>query len=284
MTKKKKTIIYIMSDVRSGSTLLENILSYAPKTISVGELHHLDSHLYRGKWGKTWNWNCSCGKSIVDCEFWKKILNNLKRKNIKISATTLNSENNVKNEIREKFNLDVINHINEIYTAIFDEANVDVIIDSSKHKRHGILLYKNSNYNIRIVYLKRDIRAVSISKAKWANKFQQKRKNLLNILVRTKLYEIKTKKLLKSIPQEHFISIRYEELAKQPQIVANRISEKFRLSYFDAPKYMDYTNKHTIGGTPSRFETRKIKYDSSWEIKAKQKPVFYFIGGLINSV
>ena len=68
----KKTIIYVMSDVRSGSTLLENILSNAPNTLSVGELHHLDSHLYKGKWGRPWNWTCSCGKSIDNCKFWNK--------------------------------------------------------------------------------------------------------------------------------------------------------------------------------------------------------------------
>jgi hypothetical protein len=43
----KPTIIYIMSDNRSGSTLLENILSKSDECFSVGELAMLKGHLLK---------------------------------------------------------------------------------------------------------------------------------------------------------------------------------------------------------------------------------------------
>ncbi len=43
----KCTIIYVMSDKRAGSTLLENILSKSDETVSVGELALLKNHIFR---------------------------------------------------------------------------------------------------------------------------------------------------------------------------------------------------------------------------------------------
>ncbi|SLM28699.1 hypothetical protein MTBBW1_1470012 [Desulfamplus magnetovallimortis] len=284
---KNKTVIYIMSDVRSGSTLLENILSKSPNSISVGELHHLDSHLYKGKWGKTWNWNCSCGKSIKNCEFWKKILANLQNKNIQIENTSLMpviKDNNIAGK-DEQYNIKVIKLINEIYTAIFEEMNVDVLIDSSKHTDHGIMLCRESNYKVKIIYLKRDIRAVALSKEKWAKKFNTDEKNhIYRILIRSKKHDIRLKRKLKEIPKEDVIKIQYEQLAHHPNATINKIIKKFNLSHFKVPEYMDIDNSHTIGGTPSRFEKNKIVCDSKWVKISKGKPVFHIFGKIIDLI
>jgi hypothetical protein len=283
---KNKTILYIMSDVRSGSTLLENILSKAPNVICVGELHHLDSHLHKGKWGKTWNWKCSCGKSIGNCEFWEKILANLQNKKIELENTSLRPVNKVNafSEKDKKYNLKVIKLINEIYKAIFEETNVNVIIDSSKHTDHGIMLYKNSDYKIKIIYLKRDIRAVVLSKAKWAKKFKTPEKNIYTILRRTKIRDIKLKRKIKEIPNDDVIKIEYEQLALHPKSTINKIIEKFHISHFKVPEYFDIENNHTIGGTPNRFEKNKIVLDNTWMKKSKQKPLFHIIGKIIDRI
>lgn len=278
-----------MSDVRSGSTLLDNIFSNAPNTISVGELHHLDSHLYKGKWGKTWNWTCTCGKSIIDCEFWKKVLDNLKEKKVKIENTSLkkikkNDTETEKNKKKE-FNEKVIKLINEIYDAIFEETDSDILIDSSKHIEHGIELYKtNKKYNIKIIYLKRDIRAVVLSKLKWAQKFGREKSSAYEILIRTKFHDIFLKQQIKKILKEDIIQIKYEELSKKPQEIINKITEKFLLPHFEVPEYMDLTNSHTIGGTPSRFKKSKIKYDKNWEKRSKKMPFFHVLGKIVDSI
>ena len=45
--QEKTTVIYIISDRRSGSTLLENMLSKSEEIISVGELAMLKGHIYK---------------------------------------------------------------------------------------------------------------------------------------------------------------------------------------------------------------------------------------------
>src|SRR5690606_31016409 len=70
----EKIIVYIVSDVRSGSTLLENIISRENDVFPVGELHSLGSYLRREGWGAEWQWRCSCGEEIEKCSFWKLVL------------------------------------------------------------------------------------------------------------------------------------------------------------------------------------------------------------------
>src|SRR5690242_9267801 len=74
--EKRKTVIYVVSDRRSGSTLLENILSKSPQVTSLGELNTLKGHILKQGPGERWNWNCACGQPLTLCEFWSPILKN----------------------------------------------------------------------------------------------------------------------------------------------------------------------------------------------------------------
>lgn len=286
-----KKIIYIMSDVRSGSTLLQNILSKSNEIISVGELHNLDSHIHKGALGKTWGWKCSCGSEFENCNFWKNVFLNLKNDGIKTIDKT--SVSNMKSRIEYLFtnnnsdisytkNAKMLKQLNSIYTAIFKSSGCKVIIDSSKHPIQGLTIYKNINYDIKIIYLKRDIRAVVTSKQKWNKKFNTSSPNKYRTLLISKLYEYLILKCLRKIDEADKITINYKSLSVNPQNTVDLIINKFQLKKFEAPEYMFLENDHTIGGTPNRFKKRKIKYDSVWEMEVSKKPIFNLIGGLLN--
>src|SRR6476620_7183383 len=83
---EKCTVIYVMADVRSGSTLLENILSKSGETVSVGELALLKGHILHQGPGIKWSWNCSCGTPVLECRFWKDAL-----KRIDVNAPNFNT-------------------------------------------------------------------------------------------------------------------------------------------------------------------------------------------------
>ena len=63
-----------MADNRSGSTLLQNILAQSDECFSVGELAMLKGHLVQESSGKRWNWKCSCGEPVSECNFWKPLI------------------------------------------------------------------------------------------------------------------------------------------------------------------------------------------------------------------
>jgi hypothetical protein len=278
-----KTIIYIMSDLRSGSTLLENVLSNAPNILSVGELHHLNSYLYHKKVGRTSRWKCSCGKSFENCVFWSKIISTLKDRDVEISKTAIIPDNKYssENSIHKKENKRVIKLIDEIYSAIFHEYNINYIIDSSKTPWQGMGLYSYSDFNIKIIYLKRDIRAVTLSKLKWTKKLHNNNRNIYKTLKYTKSYDNEIKKYIKQIKSKDIIKVKYEQLAKSTNKTIKIVTRKYNMPQYDVPEYMEYNNKHSVGGTPNRFEKSKIKYDSSWIKKSKQKPIFHIIGKIV---
>ena len=163
--KDKQTIIYIMSNQRSGSTLIENVLSKSPQIVSVGEARHLGGHIHKNGPGGAWDWNCSCGNSLLECEFWKKVYRNMSISNpLEIPITKiLYPKGHEKNQIKAD-NRKVVTLMNQVYQAVLKTANCAVLVDSSKIAFHGASLYQNSPFNFKFIYLRRDLRAVSISK------------------------------------------------------------------------------------------------------------------------
>src|SRR6266487_3281346 len=155
----KPEIIYIMSDNRSGSTLLENILSKSDECFSVGELAMLKGHLSKNGPGEKWDWNCSCGNPLNECVFWSPIIKktyhvnpenfftgidwNFKSKKLALNALfpflfkkrflrLINSDNNKK----------VINTLNDLYKFVHEQSGKKFIIDSSKNPIQALAVYK----------------------------------------------------------------------------------------------------------------------------------------------
>jgi hypothetical protein len=289
----RKTILYIISDSRSGSTLLENILSNSSENISVGELHHLDSHLNKGVWGKTWGWNCSCGKSFSDCEFWKKVFTDLNERGINNGEKTSIIYRKSVHKFLPKFassydteqNTKTIAYIGEIYNSVFNTTSCKIIIDSSKNPLQGLALYKNLDFDVRVIYLKRDLRSLVISKQKWHKKFSGINSNKYKILLACVLFRLRSKSCLKKIAKEDKINISYEELSKDTERVVFRILDKYKISKFEIPKYTFFgDNHHTVGGSPNRFKKKEIKYDSKWEAKIIKTSFFNFVAKALNKI
>src|SRR3954462_4715929 len=145
---EKCTVIYVMADVRSGSTLLENILSKSSETVSVGELALLKGHILHQGPGIKWNWNCSCGSPVLECSFWKNTL-----RGIDVNAANFNTSIDwnyrssrmliggilpalLKKALlkanAQKINKDTIKTLNTVYKNIFQATGQPFIIDSSK--------------------------------------------------------------------------------------------------------------------------------------------------------
>lgn len=279
-----KTILYIVSDVRSGSTLLENILSKSNEVVSVGELHHLDSHLHKGKWGSSWNWKCSCGESFDSCKFWTKVfkdMNVLDFDDIKNTEVKYEKLSGAVEESKRQATLELLDRI---YTSVFNTTGVKVVVDSSKRPLQGKAIYENSSFNVKILYLKRDLRAVVISKNKWSMKFYDKSLDLYKVLWSSYKHRINCKKVLREVRDEDLYVINYEHMLSDLQFNLDSISSFVGFSTFRVPEYTVLDNDHTIGGTPGRFEKRKIKLDSQWKKTAKKKPIFNAIGFILNKL
>jgi hypothetical protein len=64
-------VLYLTGWLRTGSTLLGNVLGELPEVAHVGELHYLwrNGVLRTGT-----NSLCGCGKDLLDCPVWAQVL------------------------------------------------------------------------------------------------------------------------------------------------------------------------------------------------------------------
>ncbi len=181
----KCTVIYVMSDVRSGSTLLENILSKSDELVSVGEMALLKNHILRVGPGEKWNWHCSCGNAILAAlsgpvhwttlpvnsdTFTTAIQWNFRSK--KLLAGSLFSSvfsKKLKQLNNRSYNQKTVHNNFKIYRNIFSHSGKQFIVDSSKDPVQAYITYVNkpADIDVKILYLKRDLRAIAASKRKW---------------------------------------------------------------------------------------------------------------------
>lgn len=299
----KRTVIYVMSDVRSGSTLLENILSKSDETVSVGEMALLKAHILRTGPGARWSWNCSCGLPPVECEFWKNALQNISVSDARFNtAVQWNYRSKklfagsvfssfIKNKLaqlnKKKINQDTVATNNELYRNIFQSTGKKFVVDSSKDPVQAYLTYLNkpSDFDVKIINLKRDLRAIAASKSKWSIANQKKQKSLGKWLTNSLFYKKVCAVVTQLTSPGDVISLSYEDLAKGTQRELDAIIKVCGLQWYKAPEYMAVEDSdHTIAGTPQRFTKRPIAYDASWESFYDKKPLLSFFGKIMNRV
>lgn len=271
-----------MSDVRSGSTLLENILYSSNEFVTVGELHNLTNYLIKRKWGGGFNWKCSCGQNFEYCEFWSKIFSSLEDYSLEeLFDEKLNTSLNP----NEKDNLSTtkaVELINKIYATIFKIYNVDFIVDSSKLPHQGLCLYRNSKCDFKIIHLKRDLRAVAFSKLKWSKKLYNQKIGLLRLLIRSFAYRRKCHAHLDRVDKKDVLILNYEELASNPQKTVNTLAKFVDFKRFQVPNYIGTRPNHSIGGTPNRIKNQRIIFDEKWKKEISQLSLFNLIGFFLN--
>lgn len=295
-------VIYIMADNRSGSTLLENMLSKSEQCFSVGELALLKGHLLKKGPGERWNWSCSCGKAFNDCSFWAKIL--VQTNAFTSESFQTNSYTNMKNGVLNRIsifpslfksklakiasapkNLKVAQSIHSLYKLIAEQSGEKIIIDSSKNPIQALSIYKNrKDIRIKIIWLKRDLRAIAVSKQKWKSLNNKRDKSLLRLLMDVFYYRRLCYAVSKLVNPTDLIVVNYESLAKETNTTFQSIIQKAGLTSYPTPEFMELIEDHTIGGTPGRFERKPIQYDDKWHKAFKENKFAYFIGSILNKI
>lgn len=296
--EEKITVIYIISDRRSGSTLLENMLSKSGEIISIGELAMLKGHIYKEGPGIFWNWNCSCGKPVLECVFWSKVLENIYDENFqtktkwpfkssKITAATFFKSSACKTlwkYINTTNNLATIDILNNIYISIHNNSSKKIIVDSSKDPMQALAISKCKNIDAKYIWLTRDVRAIAYSKVKRAKINKSSDKGMARTLATTLFFKKLCAAAVSCLNKHDILTVSYEALAANPRQELDNICNYFKMEHFEAPGYMELIDDHTIGGTPARFERRPVAEDTSWKNFYSKKPLLNALGKFANSL
>ena len=246
--------------------------------------------------GNSWDWRCTCGKHFDECPFWAEINNKIEidtGKPIRFLETWVKRSaqffpfmalpNKRMGNHRSSYTsiqrgLDAAQNCWKIVDLLHMVTGKEIIVDSSKIAEQFRFLYFWRPKRMRMIYLVRDGRGVIYSKINREGDSARKASKTW-VLENIKILAIK---LL--IPKYQSITIKYEELCKDPQYTFDRITrflkipqEKIRFSK---------SSRHNVGGSPHRFDKTNtdIKLDERWKYKlsAKDKKAFNVVGGWLN--
>jgi hypothetical protein len=291
-----------MSDNRSGSTLLENILSKSDECFSVGELAMLKGHLLKNGPGEKWNWTCACGSPLTDCVFWSSIVKQTYEAdpenfasaltwNFKSKALALNAmapfmfKKKFLKVINQPVNVKVTNTLSKLFQLVQEKSGKHFIVDSSKNPLQALAIYKKvTGFDIKIIWLKRDLRAIVTSKTKWKSLNKKKEKSMQKLLLDVFYYRRLCYTVSTLVKPEDIIEIDYKTLATDTHEELQKIFNAFSMKAFPTPEFMELLEDHTIGGTPGRFSKKPIQYDDNWKEQYNDNKFAYFTGGVLNKI
>ena len=281
------SFLYILSDVRSGSTLLAQLLGAHSQIASGGELQWLRAYALNDRrlYNPPHELVCGCGKTFADCEFWQSIAKRL-RAPISEMKLILNSFGWIDPGGRTKgFHRRIMRRTLELNPDIFqwrlirslyggtrvgtdsallldtilEETGARVAVDTSKIIFRFKSLYEAAPTKTKVVELSRDYRAVVYSQMKRGVSLEDSAKDWM-------LKARQMQSVLRGVPEDQIFRLRYEDLCSDPQAALSGICEFVGLSFETAMLSRPSSNTHDLGGSPSKFDSgrRQIRLDTSY--------------------
>jgi len=290
----KDKILYIAAHSRSGSTILDRVLSQVDGAFTVGEIKNI--------WLRSFQENqlCGCGTKFDECDVWQRIL-----ENTDITENSAFSMHRLSREVDRYTKIPQILHprirgkmldnkirlyqngLEELYKAIFKSGNPEFIIDSSKSPNYAMHLLSLKNVDTHVVHLVRDSRAVANSRLRkkkrpeihWTDEYMAVTPayktayqwNMMNFAMDS---------LAKS---GKYTLVRYEDFVTNPVEVVRQVLADISVGGRDLGFINGNVVKlgvdHTVSGNPMRFKVGELELraDNGWEsdLSTTNKSIVY---------
>ena len=302
----KSKVIYISGSGRSGSTLLDIVLSGHSQVTGLGEVHRLSLDPAVRE--------CGCSNEINDCTFWQKsiskafslnkqiegwenkfpvtfIQNRKKIMGVNIpswldflvyNATLLNISILKKLSPKLKYYIDVvIANSWSLYDAIARENNKKFIVDSTKNAIRGKLLHLSRPDDVYFIHLIRDGRAiVNSAKKRGSNNIKADIRNWKNA-------NINIERILKVVPANKVLKVSYDGLCREPEKTLEKIFNFLNVENENRTyeRGLDSFPYHQIPGNPLlKNKVKYLRFDDTWKtnLTAEEIKVFNKYAGNLN--
>ena len=263
--------VYIGGYGRSGSTLLDTLVSNYDGAFGCGELTYFFDELLAGR-------NCSCMQPIKECSVWSVVEADLREFDWKTSNEITRSSERIFGKVDPRYAslwLTILRSVQRV-------SGASVIVDSSKSS-HALwnrakLLNDLPGVEVKLIHLVRDPRAVmwslsrgsnwKIERAERQNKTFAAGKALISWMLANKGVEAAAKGALKGM----VMRVRYEDLVADPVGIVNDIGDFVGIDMSEVVAKFDreeaFSAGHGVGGNRMRRQGPiKLKLDKEWEEK-----------------
>jgi len=279
MKECKIPLVYILSNGRSGSTLLDLLLGAHPNVWTLGEAQRLP-------WGIKENNLCGCGDPISNCDFWEPMIPkiSLEEKAFPIEYFRTNDGQGkilhwdlLQGLIYGKINdhqqqaVDIYGQINaDYFNAVWQAATerrgttIHWLVDASKDAYRLFWLQKSGLFDLRVIHLIKDPSAFVYSMIK--SDLPHARRKAIRMTGRWIVENsIGWRVRMLNFTKEQTLLLHYEQLASKPEETMARIGKWLGLDFLpDVIKdFRNYEN-HAIFGNQMRWQNSDILLDENW--------------------
>jgi hypothetical protein len=288
-------VLYIVGAGRSGSTLLERLISDRGDVAAVGEL------LFLWDRGLAQDQSCSCEQPFTECPFWSKIMADLgsvvggRERLVSLASTRSRVDRNryvpqmhlarTRSHSYAKDYRAFESLLGGLYRTISKVSGDRLILDSSKAPSYAHLLSTSSEIDVAFINLVRDSRAVAYSwrRAKVRPEIRWERTDMDVWPYAKAATDWNTKyllsTLLKLVARKRVLTLRYETVVKDPDSALALIGAHLATNGIQhpalavGPQSVRPSIYHTVSGNPIRFDKSSpvVVVDDEWRSAMPRK-------------
>ena len=285
-TQAKIPVVYILSNGRSGSTLLDLLLGTHPKVWTLGEAHMLpldvrikDSH------------PCGCGARYPDCRFWHPILSKIPMdvgdypiqyfreqgggaRSLRwghLSSVMRGRVQKKWEKAAEEYGKVNARFYRQVWRAAEEHRGSPIawLVDASKDPYRLSWLRSSGLFHLRVIHLMKDPRAFVYSMVQRILRDNPPSNKSMRQIIRFAGRWVVENSLFSQMcrvgyAEDETYFLRYEELATKPQETLEALCRWLGLEFMNnVEQFRKYTN-HAIGGNKMRWESTGIRLDERW--------------------
>ena len=222
-----KKLAYICSSGHSGSTLLSIILGNCAGLASLGEISQTVKRMHSQVKP------CTCG--MAPCPVWGPILK-------QVDGLPAQDE--------ERRHLTAVQ-------ALVDSMPDKLVVDSSKTLAALKLIRERLKYDVYVIHLLRDGRAVA-----WSN--WKKDRDIFEAATSWQKGNAGIEKYLSHMPADRHMRVRYEDLVVEPEAVLRRVLAFLGQDASGLSVSLNASRQHHLRGNRMRFDAQEIVTDTSY--------------------
>ncbi len=287
-------IVFVLSDARSGSTLVDQLLGSNDRVTTVGEVHWLAAYITQNRdiYNPVHPLICSCTKQMAECEFWLDVANAVGcpleslrlRPRFFSSLRSTHGLSGVLSRVSRHLKYLIEKHPAwyrqaacqklfdgprvaadsiKLFDAVLKVSKARCVIDSSKSAFRFRPIFESVPDRVRVILLARDYRAVVHSKMNRGKTLDAAARGWRN-----KVWQMEA--LTMDVNPASIFRLKYEEFCQQPAMKIKKLCDFLDLEFSEDMLIRRAADLHHIGGSPSKFDSEKS------EIRLDQKYLTVF--------